>query len=285
LTRLVKSIAGGVDFGWFLSQDLLSTPYKVPARANRMSPMGVTRHRRFRWSEEASSKPRTGFTLVELLVVIAIIAILASLLLPLMGRAKEGARATSCKSNLRQLGLGAATYALDNKGRFPYFLDWLATVPGELTSGELYAYLKSREVYECPTDRLALGSNRRLPAAPSAPIFGNRIHLRDYSYAMNCGLCHESDASKFIAPSRTLLFMEPDLARDDYSGQVGPSIATRAISTRHNNRGHLVYSDLHFEALSSKKADVLEKSTRFWFPTTDSSGPGGMAMANGLTEP
>ena len=40
----------------------------------------------------------------------------------------------------------------------------------------------------------------------------------------------------FIAPVRTLLFMEPDLARNDYTGQVGPSIATRAVSLRHRNR-------------------------------------------------
>lgn len=226
-----------------------------------------------------------AFTLIELLVVIAVIAILAALLLPALQRAKETGRAAACKSNLRQLSLGAATYSLDNKGRLPYFLDWLATKPGDLTSGQLYPYLKNPQVYLCPTDKIILASQTHLPAAPSAPIFANAIHPRDYSYAMNCGLCHESDPSKFVAPVQTLLFMEADLGRDDYSGQVGPAIAARAVSIRHNQRGHLVFSDFHLETVNTKTADGMEKSQRFWFPTSDMSGPGGMAMGLGLTAP
>ena len=64
-------------------------------------------------------KIKTGFTLIELLVVISIIALLLSILMPGLQKAKAVAMRTVCASNLRQMALSARVYADDNDGKFP----------------------------------------------------------------------------------------------------------------------------------------------------------------------
>ena len=93
---------------------------------------------------------KRAFTLIELLVVIAIIAILASILFPVFGRARENARRSSCQSNLKQIGLGIIQYTQDYDETFPvgngsgwWQVNW---------SRNVQPYLKSVQVFRCPSD-------------------------------------------------------------------------------------------------------------------------------------
>lgn len=94
-------------------------------------------------------RTKKAFTLIELLVVIAIIAILAAILFPVFGRARENARRSSCQSNLKQIGLGLLQYTQDYDEK--YMTDW----DGERSYKQsIQPYLKSGQIWACPSNTL-----------------------------------------------------------------------------------------------------------------------------------
>jgi type II secretion system protein G len=80
---------------------------------------GMTKPSKFAMRAQWKRSLRQGFTLIELLVVIAIIAVLIGLLLPSLKRSLDLAKATACKSNLRQINVALTTYKLENGGWLP----------------------------------------------------------------------------------------------------------------------------------------------------------------------
>jgi prepilin-type N-terminal cleavage/methylation domain-containing protein/prepilin-type processing-associated H-X9-DG protein len=94
-----------------------------------------------------------GFTLIELLVVIAIISILASMIFPAFGRAREQARKSVCASNLRQIGMGVLQYTQDWDELYPigYNCYDMGKPADRYVSVVLNPYIKSTQIWDCPS--------------------------------------------------------------------------------------------------------------------------------------
>jgi prepilin-type N-terminal cleavage/methylation domain-containing protein/prepilin-type processing-associated H-X9-DG protein len=161
---------------------------------------------------------KQGFTLIELLVVIAIIAILAAILFPVFGRARENARRSSCQSNLKQIGLAWIQYSQDYdekalKGKFlsSSVYDWVSP---------LQPYIKSNQLLICPSNPTVTGASISVGArADYAYHYWLAVHAGNHpnapeairQYDAGGGVTKYSTGlplSNLTNPSLTVMFMD-----------------------------------------------------------------------------
>lgn len=145
------------------------------------------------------SMQRTGFTLVELLVVIGIIALLISILLPALSKARENANRVACMSNLRQMGTATVMYLDQNKGKI-----FVPAKYGGSATPEDFVYWQGTptRLYEDSPIVQALGGTlaKKALLCPSDDLAGHKPHSPDpaypFSYSMNSRLSGKGQQPK-----------------------------------------------------------------------------------------
>ncbi len=207
-----------------------------------------------------------AFTLIELLVVIVVIGILAGLLLPVLARAKEKARRTTCLNNEKQLNLGWQMYAgdaadqlvvndVDVSGAVARSTtnSWVIgnsqvdTDPATITGGALFPYVKNLQIYRCPSDHALIpGTGNPTLRSYSLSCYLNGPAVANAAW----GVTTLSKSGQIPNTSTTLTFLDEDISTIDdghflYSTTINNWL--NIPSWRHDHGDTLAFADGHVE--------------------------------------
>lgn len=204
-------------------------------------------------NETMSRKPTHGFTLIELLVVISIIALLLSILLPSLQRAKESARTIVCSTRLKNIGLACNMYIMDQSKFLPYAYDmksggwcwpnaWAGDYLGQGIHKADYSFANegwkrtASDYFSCP-------SRKNHPVTPwGYEVFGYGMNV---NFGMILWGIPYKRISDIRSPSRTILMLDVEGTDTDGSQFYLTNQAWDNYAYRHGNSLNILFFDGH----------------------------------------
>ena len=209
-----------------------------------------------------------AFTLIELLTVIAIIGVLAAILIPVVGKVRQNARAAQCVANLRQSGTLMSLFADDNKGRLVFAMKDPARRGSQANEwwGVMYPY----------TGRAAWisGTRPRDPfACPSSKITRPSDYTRNGHFAYSPDTDPPVFLGRMAAPSRVILMFDVQVSETHENNSAshtgiadaGAWVIDNRIPKRHGNANFL-FCDGHVKSLDPATLPRGEKTDNIGYP-------------------
>jgi prepilin-type N-terminal cleavage/methylation domain-containing protein/prepilin-type processing-associated H-X9-DG protein len=238
----------------------------------------------------------SGFTLIELLVVIAIIAILAAILFPVFGRARENARRSSCMNNLKQIGLGIMQYSQDydetlplaginysnaSCGPNPVKVSWRTII---------FPYVKSSQLFSCPSNQRndkPTCTNNGADCDPN--VSGINISYGSNMNSLSAGVGNGSDCTlrgklprlaRFENTTQLIVIGETSEGNNeivlDRPAPVNTKSSGQGLFAGHMTTSNYVFADGHAKSLKPMQTIALGSSPydNMWMAGTPTTAAG-----------
>lgn len=232
-----------------------------------------------------SAVQRLGaFTLIELLVVIATIAILAGILIPVLGKVRESSNSATCVSNLRQITAASLMYANENGGRLPsqgkqpddnsstFWFQKIAPMLGGYADMDAAEAERGIECYRCPSAlaQHAPGDNPENSLIKTYCINSLLNATGSYEDSTGARVFPGMSVMKALNPAKTVIYMDGHLAipnspywhRDTGRGRLMSSVGNNFVHS--GTSINVAYLDGHVGNVTAD--EVPEENTLFWDP-------------------